>query len=252
MVSLSCSFTVPNTRNLMKYLHSKSMGNSGMKFLALLVYTSLTFSIQVQAEEKKAEAEAKKATEGEATAPKKVQEPDAQLKKKLAQAEIQVAELKKQIEYLKGENLGLKAKLAAASKLAGTKTSTNENNIKAYIAQFRGKSADRFKARQELTKIGKEAVPALMVATGSSHFYIAQTAIQTLGDINDVKAVPVLIKVLEGSNEDLSAHANRSLGKVTRQYFGTIGVGETAEEKNAVVESWKKWWLETSKKDKKK
>tara|TARA_B100001013_G_scaffold341033_1_gene265020 strand:- start:1235 stop:1945 length:711 start_codon:yes stop_codon:yes gene_type:complete len=235
----------------MKYLHSKAMGNSGMKFASMLVSTSLIFSIQAKAEEKKAEAEAKKAKEGEVAEPKKAQEPDAQLKNKLAQAEMQVAALKKQIDSLKEENLGLKAKLAAGSKLAGTKTNNNEKNIKAYIAQFRGRSADRFKARQELTKIGKEAVPALMVATGSSHFYIAQTAIQTLGDINDVKAVPVLIKILEGSNEDLSAHANRSLGKVTRQYFGTIGVGETAEEKNAVVESWKKWWLETSRKDKK-
>mgnify|MGYP002866718846 CR=1 FL=1 len=222
-----------------------------MKFASMLVSTSLIFSIQAKAEEKKAEAEAKKAKEGEVAEPKKAQEPDAQLKNKLAQAEMQVAALKKQIDSLKEENLGLKAKLAAGSKLAGTKTNNNEKNIKAYIAQFRGRSADRFKARQELTKIGKEAVPALMVATGSSHFYIAQTAIQTLGDINDVKAVPVLIKILEGSNEDLSAHANRSLGKVTRQYFGTIGVGETAEEKNAVVESWKKWWLETSRKDKK-
>ena len=112
----------------------------------------------------------------------------------------------------------------------------------------RGTSKERFKAREELAKIGRAAVPALVEATKSTHFFVCQSAIQTLGDIKDPSAVPALLSVLEGDNIDLAAYACQSLSKITLQYFDTIGIGDTPEERKAVIANWKKWWDENSEK----
>jgi small-conductance mechanosensitive channel len=162
----------------------------------------------------------------------------AQAPAKIQDLENEIVRLKTKIKSLESENDKLRAK-AQGSNLTEVKA-----KVKELVKSLRGNSSARFKARQELCKIGRPAVDALIEGTRDSHPFVRQTSIQTLGDIQDKSAVPALLEVLTGSNIDLAANANRALGKITGQYFGTIGLDESEEERKAVVEKWQVWWKE--------
>jgi len=162
----------------------------------------------------------------------------AQAPAKTSELENEIARLKAKIKSLESENDMLRAK-SQGSNLAEVKA-----RVKELVKSLRGNSSQRFKARQELRKIGRPAVAALIVGTRDPHPFVRQTSIQTLGDIQDKSAVPALLEVLAGSNIDLAANANRALGKITRQYFGIIGLDESEEERKAVIEKWQVWWKE--------
>jgi len=162
----------------------------------------------------------------------------SQAQAKIKELENEIATLKAKINSLENENDALRAK-AQGSDLIKVKA-----KVKELVKSLRGNSSQRFRARQELRKIGRPAVASLIVATRDSHPFVKQTAIQTLGDIQDKSAVPALLEVLGGPNTDLAANANRALGKITRQYFGIIGLDESEEERKAVIEKWNVWWKE--------
>jgi len=190
-------------------------------------------------EPKKEDAPKPAAAEGaEKAGPSEAEEA---LKKKIAEQELTIAELKAEVAALTAELGQLRAEKATATGRTATK---NKAEIVKLIAMFRERSSERFKARQGLRAIGKQAVPFLIEATKDKHPFTKQTAVQTLGDIEDISAVPTLMDILQGENDDLAAEANRALGKITKRYFGTIGLDETAEEKKQVVDNWKKWWEE--------
>ncbi|MBI2194358.1 MAG: HEAT repeat domain-containing protein [Planctomycetes bacterium] len=172
---------------------------------------------------------------------------DEALKAKLAEQERLIAELRAEIAKLQETVKRLQEESAAfKAQSEGKKNTKDQEQIQKLIASFRGTTSERFKAIEQLVKIGKPATPLLIEATRSEHFYVRQSAIQTLGDIEDLSSVPALLEVLGGDNLDLMSYANRSLSKLTSQYFGTLGVGESDEERKAVVENWKKWWAENS------
>ncbi|MDA0837871.1 MAG: HEAT repeat domain-containing protein [Planctomycetota bacterium] len=156
----------------------------------------------------------------------------------IQELENEVARLKEKIKSLENENDVLRAK-AQGSDLIKVKAQVQE-----LVKSLRGNRTDRFKARQELCKIGRPAVPALIEGVRSSHPFVTQTSIQTLGDIGDTSAIPALLEVLAGPNTDLAADSNRALGKITRQYFGIIGLDESADERKEVIEKWQAWWKE--------
>lgn len=169
------------------------------------------------------------------------------LKKTVAEQEQLMGEFRKKIEQLEAQIQKLKEENAALNaQLQGKNPIKIQDSIQKLIANFRGTTSERFKAIEELIKIGKPAVPFLIEATRNEHFYIRQSSVQTLGDIEDSSSVPALLDVISGDNPDLASYANRSLSKITHQYFGTLGIGESEEEKKAVIDNWKKWWVENS------
>ncbi|MDP6358009.1 MAG: HEAT repeat domain-containing protein [Planctomycetota bacterium] len=171
-----------------------------------------------------------------------IAEDGSDAKAKIQELENEITRLKAKIKSLENENDTLRAK-AQGSDLTKVKA-----KVKELVKSLRGNSSQRFRARQELRKIGRMAVPSLIEATRSSHPFVKQTAIQTLGDIQDRSAVPALLEVLAGPSTELAANANRALGKITRQYFGIIGLDESEEERKAVIEKWKEWWKENEEK----
>jgi len=252
-----------------------------MNRLILILFTAAAVSTPVRAEQAKAEVKEKAGVGGEvkqagapapaAEEPKKADTPEPAkaeeprkeeapkpaaaeetekapaaeveaLKEKIADQEVTIAELKAEVAALTAELEKYKKEKADATGRTATK---NKAEILRLIAKFRDRSSERFKARQGLCKIGKQAVPFLIEATKDNHPFVRQTAVQTLGDIKDISAVATLLEILQGDNDDLAAEANRALGKITNQYFGIIGLDETAEEKKQVIDDWKKWWEES-------
>jgi hypothetical protein len=257
-----------------------------MRSFILVLFAAAAISVPCWAEEAKAEVKAQieakgevkpepakveEPKKGEAPQPAKAEEPKKEeaiqpakteakeagapaqgeeaLKQKIAEQEKLIEKLKADVAALQEEVNKLKAEKEKGMATAEARAEADAKvDVPKLIAKFRDKSSERFKARQELRKIGKGAVPFLIEATKAEHPFVVQAAIQTLGDIEDLSAVPALLEVLQSDNAELAAESNRALGKTTKQYFGIIGLDETPEERKAVIENWKKWWEENKNK----
>jgi HEAT repeat protein len=72
----------------------------------------------------------------------------------------------------------------------------------------------RTKARKSLVVIGKQAVPPLSLVLENSKIYKARwEAAKALGEIRDIKSIPVLVKALEDPESDVAWLAAKALKK---------------------------------------
>ncbi len=109
----------------------------------------------------------------------------------------------------------------------------------------------RGKARAELAKTGKPAVPFLIKAVESGRNSKARWgAAQVLGNIGDKRATEPLIKHLRDSDQFVRKHSAEALRKITTQNFGFDPEG-SIQSRDEAASKWEEWWKKKKEEEKK-
>lgn len=199
-------------------------------------------------------ADPAKAEEDAAKALKAAQAAQQELDAKCKAQAAEIGKLKEKVAQLEKELAAATAELAKRNAAEGAEAivvdAAAQVKVEALIRGFKSTAAQRAKARDELVKIGKPAVPQLVKALKSDHPYVRLSAVRTLGEIEDRACVPGLIEALSDVDNDIVQAANKALMNVTREYFGVVGFGETEEERKEFIKKWTDWWQNQQEKKK--
>ena len=93
----------------------------------------------------------------------------------------------------------------------------------------------------------KELVPYITGALADKSTLVRKIATYTLGDLKDSLAIPHLIKALDDKDAEVKKGAIAALKRITGRSFAS----ETSSPKDIngeVIEKWKEWWTNESKK----
>ncbi len=93
-----------------------------------------------------------------------------------------------------------------------TNSGKQDQNISELIKKLNAKYlSTRLKARKQLVKLGKKAVPELIESAKSGPFRTRKNAIIALGKIQDKRSLPVLIKQYTSENVDLRVASRKAI-----------------------------------------